>query len=198
MAKRELQGRWSLPTALLLPALGYATAVCSPAAPSVPGNDGRHHYNHQQGKWNLRKRNCSGVFCWCNNDQIVFLNPATDPYTNGNTTAMMDENQITTNNIIGQQTDIGRVWAQAAITVLRSSERYAVHLTKQKLSAACLIPPAMCLMWAGWRIILHILGCSLIHTMVTIQAAQEGPGNIGFEPGQWHHNYVGSGKLRAG
>lgn len=46
-----------------------------------------------------------------NNNLIVFLNGSTDPYTNGNASAMLGENQTTCNNIIGLANyDIGHVF----------------------------------------------------------------------------------------
>jgi len=46
-----------------------------------------------------------------NNDQIIYLNGATDPYTNGNAGAMINENQTVINNVIGfSNYDIGHVY----------------------------------------------------------------------------------------
>lgn len=47
-----------------------------------------------------------------NNDQIIFLNGATDPYSNGNGGAMLGQNQTTCDNIIGSANyDIGHVYS---------------------------------------------------------------------------------------
>ena len=47
-----------------------------------------------------------------NNDQIIFLNAATDPYTNNSGATMLNENQTTCNNIIGTANyDIGHVYS---------------------------------------------------------------------------------------
>ncbi|MEZ4958744.1 MAG: zinc-dependent metalloprotease family protein [Saprospiraceae bacterium] len=47
-----------------------------------------------------------------NTDDLIFLNAATDPYTNGDGGAMLDENQITCDNIIGNSNyDIGHVFS---------------------------------------------------------------------------------------
>ena len=46
------------------------------------------------------------------NDQLIFLNGSTDPYSNFNTSAMLSENQSTINGIIGSnQYDIGHVFS---------------------------------------------------------------------------------------
>ncbi len=47
-----------------------------------------------------------------NNDQLIFLNGSTDPYTNSNTGAMLSQNQTTCDNVIGfGQYDIGHVFS---------------------------------------------------------------------------------------
>ncbi|MBK13144.1 MAG: hypothetical protein CL849_06380 [Crocinitomicaceae bacterium] len=47
-----------------------------------------------------------------NNDDLIFLNGSTDPYSNTNTSAMLSQNQTTCDNIIGfGQYDIGHVFA---------------------------------------------------------------------------------------
>ncbi len=46
-----------------------------------------------------------------NNASVVFTNPATDPYTNGNTNQLLDENQDNLDNVIGEDNyDIGHVF----------------------------------------------------------------------------------------
>ena len=46
-----------------------------------------------------------------NNNLLVFLNSATDPYSNGNASTMLTENQTTCNNVIGSANyDIGHVF----------------------------------------------------------------------------------------
>ena len=48
-----------------------------------------------------------------NNDEIVYINSSTDPYSNGTTGAMIDENQINVDNIIGNDNyDIGHVFGK--------------------------------------------------------------------------------------
>ncbi|KAA0130531.1 T9SS type A sorting domain-containing protein [Chryseobacterium sp. SN22] len=46
-----------------------------------------------------------------NNSQLIYTNASTDPFTNGNPSAMISENQTNTNNIIGSANyDIGHVF----------------------------------------------------------------------------------------
>ncbi len=47
-----------------------------------------------------------------NNDDIVYLNPATDPYSNNNGSAMLEENQTNLDAVIGSENyDIGHVFS---------------------------------------------------------------------------------------
>ena len=47
-----------------------------------------------------------------NNDQLIFLDPNTDPYTNSNGSAMLSQNQTTCDNTIGSSNyDIGHVFS---------------------------------------------------------------------------------------
>jgi len=59
------------------------------------------------------ERDCSiTMVIVANNDQIIFLNGGTDPYTNGNGGAMLGQNQTTCDNIIGSANyDIGHVYS---------------------------------------------------------------------------------------
>ena len=48
-----------------------------------------------------------------NNDEIVYTNSSSDPYSNGNTGAMIDENQTNVDNVIGNENyDIGHVFGK--------------------------------------------------------------------------------------
>ena len=52
------------------------------------------------------------LYLVANNDDLIFLNGSTDPYSNNNTGAMLGENQSTCNSIIGSNNyDIGHVFS---------------------------------------------------------------------------------------
>ncbi|NEN24792.1 hypothetical protein G3O08_14910 [Cryomorpha ignava] len=58
----------------------------------------------------FRRDLCLRMILIANNDDIIFLNPLSDGYTNNSTSAMIDQNQIKTNAIIGSANyDIGHV-----------------------------------------------------------------------------------------
>jgi len=52
------------------------------------------------------------LYLVADNDELIFLNGSTDPYSNNNTSAMLGENQTTINSIIGSSNyDIGHVFS---------------------------------------------------------------------------------------
>jgi hypothetical protein len=79
----------------------YAIAVCSPAAPSTAATMAAITTTVNRVNGIYEKELAMRFILVGNNSQIVFLNPATDPYTNGNAFLMQIENQTTLNNVIG-------------------------------------------------------------------------------------------------
>lgn len=161
----------------------YATAVCSPAAPSVPATMAAIITTINRVNGIYEREIALRFLLVANNDQIVFLNPATDPYTNGNATAMMDENQITTNNIIGAANyDIGQVLgtgnnSAALIGALCSSPN--------KAKAVSGLPNPTGDVFDVGRVahnIAHSFAALDTHNS-NDPGCTGGPGNIGFEPG---------------
>jgi len=88
----------------------YAIAVCSPNPPSVAATMAAIITTINRVNAVYEKELAMRFLLVANNDQLVFLNPATDPYSNGNAAAMLDENQATVNSIIGfSNYDLGQV-----------------------------------------------------------------------------------------
>ena len=79
----------------------YATAVCLPAAPSVAATMASIVTTINRVNGIYEKELSMRFLLISNNNLLVHLNPASDPYTNGNANLMLNENQSTIDNVIG-------------------------------------------------------------------------------------------------
>jgi len=88
----------------------YAVAVCSPAPPTVPVTAAAMltTVNRVNGVYEVETS--IRMVLIANNNDLIFLDGTTDPYTNNNGVAMLGQNQTTITNVIGSANyDIGHV-----------------------------------------------------------------------------------------
>lgn len=89
----------------------YAIAVCTPNQPSVAATMAAVTTTINRVNGIYEKELAIRFLLVANSSQLIFLNPAADPYTNGNPDVMMNENQLLIDNTIGSANyDIGHVF----------------------------------------------------------------------------------------
>lgn len=89
----------------------YAVAVSAPGPASVSATMAAITTTVNRVNGIYEKELAMRFILIANNDLLVYLNPATDPFTNGNAQLLLDENQLTTNTIIGAANyDAGHVF----------------------------------------------------------------------------------------
>lgn len=111
----------------------YATAVCLPAAPTVPATMAVITTTINRVNGIYEKELAVRFLLVANNDQLVFLNATTDPYTNNNTTAIVNENQSTIDNIIGSVNyDGGHVFSTGDYSFVSPGSFFCQSTSKAK------------------------------------------------------------------
>lgn len=101
----------------------YAVAVCSPNAPTVPLTAAAMLTSMNRVNGVYEAEVSLRMILVANNDNLIYLNGASDPYTNNNGGTMLGENQVNIDAVIGTANyDIGHVFSTGGggVAVLRS------------------------------------------------------------------------------
>ncbi len=113
----------------------YATAVCAPAAPTVPATMAAIVTTINRVNGVYEKELAMRFLLVANNEMIVFTNSATDPFTNNNEDLLVNENQVATDNVIGfANYDVGQVFSTGNNS---KATLYAVCNQVNKAKNAC-------------------------------------------------------------
>ena len=90
----------------------YAVAVCSPSAPTVPLTASAMLTSVNRVTGVYEKDLSIRLILVANNNNLIYLDGTTDPYTNNNGSTMLGQNQTTVTSIIGSANyDIGHVFS---------------------------------------------------------------------------------------
>ena len=120
------------------------------------------------------------LYLVADNDELIFLNGSTDPYSNNNTSAMLGENQSTINSIIGSSNyDIGHVFSTGGGGVAY----LASVCTSFKAGGVSGLPAPIGdpLMWIMWATRWATSSAAIIPS--TTPAAATAPPTDAYEPG---------------
>ncbi len=101
----------------------YAVAVCSPSAPTIPLTAAAMLTSMNRVNGVYEAEVSLRMILVSNNNNLIYLDGASDPYSNGSGSAMLGENQVNIDGVIGTANyDIGHVFSTGGggVAVLRS------------------------------------------------------------------------------
>jgi len=160
----------------------YATTVCSPTAPSVPSTMAAITTTLNRVNGIYEKELSIRFLLVANNSQVVYLNPATDPFTNGNELAMMNECQTTLNSVVGTTNyDAGMVLGTGNSS---AASLYAICNSPSKGKAVSGLPNPTGDIFDVGRVahnLGHLFGAADTHN--SSDGNCTGDANTGYEPG---------------
>ena len=160
----------------------YATAVCSPASPTLPATMAAITTTLNRVNGIYEKELAMRFLLVANNSQIIYLNGSTDPFTNGNELVMMNECQTTLNSVIGAANyDAGMVLGTGNNS---AAFFYGVCNSPNKGKAVSGLPNPTGDIFDVGRVahnLGHLFGAADTHN--SNDAACTGGPNTGYEPG---------------
>ena len=160
----------------------YATAVCSPAMPTVPSTLAAITTTLNRVNGIYENELAMRFLLVANNSQVLYLDGSNDPFTNGNEEAMMNECQATLNAVIGSANyDAGMVLGTGNNSAAYIS---GVCNSPNKGKAVCGLPDPTGDIFDVGRVahnLGHLFGATDTHNSNDVSCT--GGPNVGHEPG---------------